>query len=153
MQKKFPLIIASVLLLLIVISSCSKKNDEGGQTNKTKTDLIAKSSWKFSDARVSGVSVAAFLDACQKDNIITFQSNGNGTADEGASKCDPGDPATNPFTWSFQNNETVLFISTPLFTGGNSTFTIVDLTETQLVVSQMISVSGSSQNAEVTFVH
>jgi hypothetical protein len=40
-----------------------------------------------------------------------------------------------------------------LFTGGSSDFTLVSLSETQLVVSQNIMVSGSSQNAVVTFIH
>ncbi len=102
---------------------------------------------------MSGVSVAAFLQACQKDNVATFLAAGTGTADEGATKCDAADPQTTPFTWRFQTNETILFISTPLFTGGNSSFTILSLTETELVVSQNMTISGSTQNVVITFIH
>jgi hypothetical protein len=51
------------------------------------------------------------------------------------------------------SNETILHVSTVLFTGGSSDFTIVALSETQLVLSQVITVGGSPQNAVVTFVH
>ena len=109
--------------------------------------------WKFSDAKVNGASVASFLQTCQKDNILSFLAAGTGTAAEGATKCNASDPDSNPFDWSFQTNETVLFVSTPFFTGGSTTFTIVSLTETQLVLSQTITLSGIPQNAEISFVH
>jgi len=84
---------------------------------------------------------------------MTFTTAGTGTVDEGLTKCNAGDPQTNPFTWSFATNETVLNISTILFTGGSNTFNIVALNEAQLVVSQTITVGGTPQNAVVTFLH
>jgi len=135
---------------MVANTGCSK--DDDNPTPKTKTELLTMSTWKFSDATVGGNSVAAFLETCQKDNILTFLAAGTGTAAEGASKCDPGDPDSSPFDWSFQTNETVLFVSTPFFTGGSSTFTIVSLTETQLVLSQTITI-GVPQTAEITFIH
>jgi len=153
MQKRTILLSFIFAFSLVLSSSCSKDDDDNTPAAKTKTELITKSSWKFSDAKVGGVSVAAFLQPCQKDNILAFIAAGTGTADEGALKCNVADPQTNPFTWSFQTSETVLFVSTPFFTGGSSTFTIVSLTETELVVSQNITVSGTTQNAVITFVH
>jgi len=152
MQKRLILFASIFAFFLILNSSCSK-DDDTPPAGKTKTELISQSAWKFSDAKVGGVSVAAFLQACQKDNILTFLAAGTGTADEGATKCAPGDLQATPFTWSFQTSETVLSVSTPFFTGGSSTFTIESLTETELVVSQNISVSGTPQNAVITFVH
>jgi hypothetical protein len=99
------------------------------------------------------VDVSAFLQTCQKDNIIVFVSPSTGTLDEGAAKCNSNDPQTVPFTWNFANNDQTLHVSTVLFSGGSSDFTIVDLTETQLILSQNITVSGTSQNAVVTFKH
>jgi len=120
---------------------------------KTNTELITQSTWKFDNAKVGGTDVSAFVQACQKDNIITFVSTGSGTLDEGASKCNSGDPQTTPFTWNFATNETALHISAMLFTGGSSDFTIVALSETQLVLSQNITISGTTQNAVITFKH
>jgi hypothetical protein len=152
MQKRLILLCGIFAFFLFMNSSCSK-DDSNPPSAKTKTELITKTTWKFSDAKVGGASVAAFLQTCQKDNILTFLAAGTGTADEGATKCNAADPQTNPFTWSFQTSETVLFVSTPFFAGGSSTFMIVSLTETELVVSQDITVSGSTQNAVITFVH
>ena len=151
MKKQFFLNLSVLVLTFLFITGCEKDDDPAPA--KTKTELLAQGNWKFSSATVGGSDVSAFLQACQKDNTLTFVSAGTGTIDEGATKCDAGDPQTSPFTWSFQNNETVLFISATLFAGGSSTFNLVTLTETQLVVSQNVDVSGSTQNAVVTFIH
>jgi hypothetical protein len=138
-----------ILSLLSFLFACKKeKGDTPAQ--KTKTELITKAAWKFSSATASGVDVSSIVQACQKDNLITFVSNGNGSIDEGASKCSPGDPQTNPFTWNFASSETMLHVSTPLFSGGSNDFTIVTLSETQLVGSQVVSPYGT---IVVTFVH
>ena len=152
-MKKRLISLASLLLLIAILHIHCSKDDNPPAAAKTKTELISKSTWKFSDAKVGGTSVSAFLQTCQKDNILTFLSAGTGTADEGPTKCSASDAQTTPFTWSFQNNETVLFVSTPFFAGGSSSFTLVSLTETELVVSQNITVSGSTQNAVITFIH
>ena len=152
MQKKHFLSVIILSCLLIANTGCSKDDDDN-PAPKTKTELITSGTWKFSDAKVNGASVASFLQTCQKDNILSFLAAGTGTAAEGATKCNASDPDSNPFNWSFQTNETVLFVSTPFFTGGSTTFTIVSLTETQLVLSQTITLSGIPQNAEITFIH
>ena len=109
--------------------------------------------WKFSNATVGGTNVNALLQSCQKDNILTFTVALNGTLDEGPTKCNAGDPQVGAFTWNFASGETVLNISATLFTGGSSTFTLVSLTATELIVSQNITVGGTTQNAVVTFTH
>ncbi len=152
MKNKFLSFLFAAALLVVVLPACEKDEDPPAQ--KTKTDLITQGTWKFSSATVGGMNASAFIQTCQKDNILTFVKVGlTGTVDEGATKCNAGDPQTNNFTWNFQNNETTLFISATLFTGGSSTFTLVSLTETELVVSQVITVGGTPQNAVVTFIH
>ncbi len=152
MQKRFLFITFSLSLNLILLASCEKEKTAPA-VSKTKTQLVSQSTWKFSDAAVGGSDVSAFLQICQKDNILTFISTGTGNINEGTTKCNMADPQTNPFTWNFASNETVLHISTILFTGGSSDFTIVTLSETHLVASQMITISGTSQTAVVTFIH
>lgn len=102
---------------------------------------------------MGGTDVSALLQTCQKDNILKLNANGSGTLDEGPTKCNGSDPQTSPVTWSFQNGETQLQVSTILFTGGSNLFNIVTLSETQLIVSQTITVGGTPQNAMVTFIH
>lgn len=151
MKKQiFTLLAASALFFA---TSCNKEDDSIAVPTKTKTQLLFQSTWKFSNATVGGTDVSAAIQPCQKDNILTFIAAGIGSVDEGPLKCNAGDPQTNSFLWSFSSGETVLNISTVLFTGGSNTFTIVSLTETQLVASQTITVGGTPQNAVVTFIH
>ena len=135
------------------------KNGTGCTGSKSFTVDVSKAyyltlnTWKFSNAKVENTDVSALIQTCQKDNLLTFSPNFTGILDEGATKCNPGDPQSNPFTWSLANNETLLHVSTVFFTGGNSVFTIVALTDAQLVLSQAITVSGTLQTAVITFIH
>ena len=151
MKKQILCIIAASLIFTLVVPAC--KHDDPPPPAKTKTELISMSVWKFDNAKVGGNDVNAFLKTCEKDNTIQFNANGSGTIDEGAAKCNVGDPQTRAFTWSFLTNETLLQINTSLFAGGTGNITLITLTETQLVGSQNIDVNGSSQTAVVTFKH
>lgn len=148
-MKHIKAVFPILLLAIFVFSACKKSSTHV----KTNTELITQTSWKFDNAKVNGVDASSFLQSCQTDNIIIFSSGGTGSLDEGATKCNSGDPQTNPFSWNFASNETVLHVSTVLFSGGSSDFTIVALNDTQLVLSQDITVSGITQNAVVTFKH
>ncbi len=153
-MRKQRLLWATIMAFtLLGVTGCDKNDDPDPVPPKTKTELITASSWRFSSATVGGTDVSSSLQACQKDNTILFAAAGTGTLDEGAAKCNAGDPQTSPYTWNFLAGETQLFISATLFTGGSSTFTLVTLSETTLVLSQAIVVLGSPQTAVVTFVH
>ena len=147
MKRLFLKKIACLLLLSAVLVSCKKSSV------KTKTELLTQGTWKFKSATVGGSDWSSNIQACQKDNVYTFVSNGTGSADEGPAKCNTGDPQTIPFTWNFQSAETILFISTTLFTGGSSTFNLVLISETELVVSQGITGPGPTFLVIVTFMH
>jgi hypothetical protein len=153
MKKQLSFLTSILVLFAFTFASCDK-DDNTTTTPKTKTELIVQSNWKFKSAFVGTTDYSSGLQACQKDNILTFNANGNGSADEGVSKCNMADPQTNPFTWNFQTSETELFISTILFTGGSKTFTLISLTETELVVSQAFTPPvGPTQVVVVTFNH
>ena len=153
MKKNIFILSACFTVVLFLLVSCKKENNTTPPP-KTKTQLITQATWRFSVATVGGTDVSGALQACQKDNIMTFVAVGlTGTIDEGPTKCNGGDPQTRPFTWSFNVGETMLNVSATLFTGGSSTFTLVSLSETQLILSQTITVGGTPQNAVVTFVH
>ena len=148
MKKQILSIISCIAISILFLTGC-QKDDNPAPAAKTKTELISQSTWKFSAATVGGTNVSGSLQACQKDNIMTFVAAGTGTIDEGPTKCNSGDPQTNPFTWNFVSSETVVHVSAVLFTGGSNDFTIVSLTATELIVSQVI----SSQTVVVTFIH
>lgn len=132
---------------LMILGSC-QKDDSSNSSPKTKMELITLSAWKYNDAKIdtdnNGTGdqaiPAGVLEPCQTDNAITFTSNLSGTIDEGPTKCDAGDPQSVPFTWSFTNNETMINFSSPLFVGFGGDFKIISLTETELVISQQVSI-------------
>lgn len=148
MKKQITPLLAILTAVSLFLAACQK--DDNLPVLKTKTELITESAWKFSTATVSGSDASAYLQACQKDNVYSFVAAGTGTINEGPVKCDPNDPQSNPFTWNFTNSEAMLNISTILFTGGSNDFTLVSLSESQLVVSQNYPPYGT---IEVTFIH
>ena len=133
----------------LVFTNCDKDEDPPPPPAPTKTELITKSSWKFSTAFAGSTDVSSAPQlACFKDNIITFSANLTGSINEGTNICSP--TTAGAFTWNFASNETVLHISTVLITGGSNDFTLVSITETQLVVSQNYPPIGT---VTVTFIH
>jgi len=137
----------AILSTVLILGSC-QKDDSTNPTTKTKTELITLKAWKYNDAKIdqdnNGTGdiplPAGVIEPCQTDNLITFKTDLSGTVDEGPTKCDAADPQSIPFTWSFTNNETTLNFSSPLFVGFGGDFKIISLTETELVISQLVSV-------------
>lgn len=137
---------ASLFLTAIILSSCQKD----AETPKTKTELISQGSWKFKSATVGGSAYS--IPACQQDNIYTFLAGGTGSMDEGATKCNVGDPSPVLFTWTFKLSETNIFFSVPLF--GTDTVTLVSVSATELVVSYPYTPPvGPTLIIVVTFTH
>ena len=139
---------AVICFLTFSFLSCDK-NDNPPPSD---TDHITKSSWKFSSAKAGGIDVTAQVPACFKDNTMLFLANGSGSINEGTNVCAPPSPAS--FTWTFQNNGNEINMSTPLVSGGSGVFTIVRLDETNLVVSQTMTIAPNPPtNVELTFIH
>lgn len=129
-----------------VLISCGK--DDPAPVPKTKTEMMMSGTWKFKSATAGGFDVSGLPQiACFVDNTVTFSTATTGTISEGATVCTPSTAGS--FTWSFNTGETEINISTTLITGGSGTFTLVSISETQLVVSQVI----SGQTVIVTFIH
>src|ERR1700730_3706778 len=98
-----------VLLLGLIISSSCKKSSSN---NKTNTELLTQSTWKYDHAgidldnngTIDSAVPASFLQSCDTDGTITFNTAGSGVVDEGPTKCNAASPQSVPFTWSFKNN-------------------------------------------------
>ena len=150
MQKQFLSTLSFITIAFLVMSGCKK--DKAPAPAPTKTQLISQSSWKFDHATAGGNDISGSVNACFKDNIATFTPAGNMTLDEAATVCSPSYAGS--YTWSFQSGETILHLSAPIFTGGSSDFTMVSLTATNLVVSQVMTVAPyPPTTVEVTFKH
>jgi hypothetical protein len=153
MKKQIQFLIVLIAANFFIFSSCNK-SDVTPPTPKTKTQLLTQGSWKFKSATANGGDASGYLSACQKDNIYTFLAAGTGTVDEGLTKCNPADQQTTSFTWSFMTNETILHINTALFTNTTNDFTLISLSETELVVSTFYTpLVGPSVLITITFLH
>ena len=134
MKKQISFLLILIAANFFIFSSCNKSEDPPPPP-KTKTQLLTQSTWKFKSATASGTDISSQLQTCQKDNILTFAAAGTGTVDEGATKCNAIDPQISSLTWNFASGETILHVSTSLFAGTGNDFTLISLTETELVVS------------------
>lgn len=142
----FPLL----ALAFLTFTGCEKDKDTNQQ--KTKMELITQSSWTFQKASSGGMDITASVPSCYKDNVIVLNTDGSGNVNEGADVCSPSNAGN--FTWSFQSNETQLNVSANLFPGGNGVINIVSLTETNLVVSQEMTIAPFPPTVvEVTMKH
>ena len=144
-----------ILMNMVLLTSCEKSNDDNNE--KTKTELITASVWKYDNAKIDldnngtgDMNVPdGVIEPCQTDNTLTFFANGSGTMDEGPTKCDAGDPQTSSFTWSFTSNETVITFTGAIFAGVGGDFKIITLTETDLQLSKVMTDPGSGTSYTV----
>jgi len=146
MKLPFISLLAILSVCFILAGSC-KKNSSSPPSNMT---LITQSSWKYDTAGVGSDNTGTIAFAlppgtikdCEKDNILTFKSDGTGTQDEGPTKCDSASPQIVPFTWSFNANQTALTSSDSLFAGFSGSITITKLTQTQLHLMKTVTVQS-----------
>ena len=128
-------------ICILAISAGCKKGD-----SKSRTELLAQASWKYADAgldanrdgTIDSPVPPGFLQDCDLDNTITFNTNGTGVVDEGASKCDPSNPQSEPFSWTFKNNEQVITFSNISFGGLNGDVTVKTISGSQLELHKEI---------------
>jgi hypothetical protein len=135
MKKQFYTLLVMGSLFFII--GCQKESDNTTTPAPTKTELITKSSWSFDKATSGGIDISGSVPACYKDNVVTFTSATNGTV-ANTIVCTPTDNTPPTFTWSWQNSETIVRLSAPLFPGGTGDFNLISLTATALVVEQTV---------------
>lgn len=96
---------------MVAISSCKKDEDNSStpSNNASKKELLTAKKWKATGLTLGGTDFWSQIDACEKDNINTFKTDGVYIQDEGATKCDPSDPQIiTTSTWTFIDNDTKL---------------------------------------------
>lgn len=115
-------------LAALAFASCKESTEDETPAAKTKTELITTGSWMTSDVLINGASIWVLADPCSKDDFMTFKTNGTVVTDEGATKCDAGDPQTTTENWSFSADEKKITID-------GDTGDLVTLNETDIVVT------------------
>ncbi len=134
-----------LIVLVTVAFSCKKSNST---PSKSKTELLTQAAWKYQSSGYDGdkngtIDAPDSPDACETDNVYTFQTNGNGVMDEGATICTNGDPQTQAFTWSFGTGETAITITGGTGNSLDGTANIQTLNDTNLTVYQDVNVLGT----------
>jgi hypothetical protein len=120
-MKSIKYLVLFVFALTLTVSSCKK--DE----TKTKKEMLTAKSWKMSSIKINGV--AGVIEDCEKDDIITIAANGTTSSNRGAIKCDPNE-TNSTGTWTLSDDEKYLTVD-------GSTFTIIELTGSKLVLSRV----------------
>jgi hypothetical protein len=124
---------ALLLLITFTLNTGCEKDDNNPPSGKTVTERLTQQTWIFQEAGLDGDKNGTvdqqdpYLQACRKDNLVTFNSNGTGVNDEGATLCNAGDPQTVPFVWTLSNGDKNLTVD-------NTTVTIHEITDNTMKV-------------------
>jgi hypothetical protein len=138
--------------LAVGFFSCKKENK-----SRSKTELLTSGTWHVSAYTVDPAidwdgdgtdetNIYAIMDQCIKDDQTTFSANGTGELNEGAEKCDAGDPQVVPLMWTFDDAETKLTVQ-------GVEYLIESLTENTIVLKQIEVISAVTVTHTVTFSH
>jgi hypothetical protein len=151
---------AIIILSVAVLAACKK--DDNKNDSKTKTQLLTSGSWKQTsifftpaiDWNQDGQTENEVLDLyspCDRDDLMTFKTDGTVVHDEGASKCDPSDPQIVETTkWKFTDNETKIAIGDP---GSADTAQVLELSATVLKVKVVLVQEDVTYTQTLTFGH
>jgi hypothetical protein len=145
-----------LLLAALALGGCKKNDDANAPAGPSKADLLTAKSWRPS-AAVLSVTVAGIatpvgsFGACDKDDIVTFNTDKSLVHDAGATKCDATDPQTERGSWSMPNDSKLNLVlpSSSSLSGG--TFDIKELSATTLHLVTTETQSGITYTADVTF--
>ncbi len=137
-----------LLAAMAALTVSCKKDSEPAPAPPTKTDLLTAKSWRLTDIKIGGTSFYAFIDACEKDDLIKFNANKSATFDQGATRCDQTEPQTATGKWEFTTNETKLKFTDP--EGDVSEGNMTTLNATSLVLSDP-NAGGPGVAGELTF--
>ncbi len=145
----------------IVLVACSKSDDSSTTntpepTPATKTELITAKPWRYTawianppvkdnDGKLIS-DVLSSKPACDQDDLLIFNANGNVVFDQGATKCDDSTPQGVTNSWVFRTNKTKLLMGTRLYN-----IEILTDSELQIVFEDII---GSTIHIHtITFKH
>lgn len=139
------------LLGLLLLGGACTKDDTASNTDKLTTGkwkLTASTSSFTFNGNVQTFDVYAQLGSCLKDDTFEFKPLGIAIKDEGATKCNVGDPQQLTGTWAFGQNETHLIVAG---IGYNFDAEILEFTDTKLHVKYVIDQNGIVTTYDSTF--
>jgi hypothetical protein len=139
------------VLGVAALGACKKNNETSPEASRT--ELLTTKSWRMSAATTTKGTVKtdeyAATQACERDNLIKFNTNKSVVVDEGATRCDPADPQTQISTWDFNNDQTKLTI--PISPGLSIAADIVELSATTLHVRYIDTSTSPTETYDYVF--
>lgn len=143
-------LITSLTFCALFFTSCKKDEiKEEDKKEPTKSELIQANIWMITSLKTGGFDVwnTPFVEICQKDNTMDFQTNDRLIVDEGEVKCSDDDPQTTQGEWKIIGDTklylNILLLGSPF----NDTADIVSISDTKLVIkANLMDLDG-----EVTF--
>jgi len=140
--------IFNLLMICALLFSDCKKSSSG----QSATQLLTSAAWKYDtggldidkNGSVDTPFPPGFIKSCETDNTLTFKSDGTGTVDEGATKCNSTDPQTSPFTWSFKNNNTIINFPDTLFGTLGGDVKVNSLTSSKLELQKEVNITSTT---------
>jgi hypothetical protein len=139
-----------VLFLAALLFQCNKTENPSVQEQLIGSWMITGDSYTpgydYDFDGTDETDAFAEYEACDKDDLIVFKSNGQGDYNMGTTKCDPSEPQTVPFFWGLKDNNTIITID------GLIDYNIETLTDNQLVVRWVFNEDGTQYTERVTFV-
>jgi hypothetical protein len=142
-----------VILPLIALAAC-----EEAAAPKSRTELLTQAVWKMVKVeRKTGngpwVDLSFGYSPCEQDNYFIYRTNGLWELNEGAAKCNAGDPQVMDYgAWSFFAGESQLLL-TDVNGATVVLFNIEQLTETELVVFYSRTYNGVTYTNRITYGH
>ena len=112
------------LVSLLVFTSCKKD-----ETALSKKEMLTAKTWNLQSSKTNGVAVVS--TDCEKDDILTFSTNGTYSIDPGVKKCTEIDKIESG-PWSLSADEKYITIDE------DEIITILEITNTRLVILQIV---------------
>ncbi len=124
-MKKLILNLALLAVIVAAFSIQGCKKDEV-VTNKS---LLQGFKWKVTGETTDGKESFSTQPACEKDNTLTFGTDGNAIFDEGAIKCASSDPQSTTNTYTLSADENTVTVKEA---GFSLDFKILEISKTTL---------------------
>lgn len=156
---KFTHQLSIVLIAAILFAACKPNNDDDAAPAKSKKEILITGKWKATGfvavtdtaGKTSTEDWFKDMEPCEKDNFLTFNSDGTVTNDEGPLKCDPGDPQTySGGTWELMNNDAQM----KLVDGTDiQTADVIELNDNTFKLSMKETLSNGTLTLTATYTH
>ncbi len=140
-------------LFLICLSgiSCTKETVTTSVVTPStdSTSILCDKSYGLTSLTIAinsnpSIEQIGVIPACNKDNFITYFSNGKSVENEGPTKCNPTDPQTDTSNWVFYSNKTKLIVN-------SDTADILILNATKLKLRTIIKRGSTTETRIITY--